>query len=93
MAADGVQATSNLLLEIKVDLLAANVNDVKMLLLRRRHFAGRRGIASGDGVRNGDGLSVKGLLDGRHVERDGVCKETRRESGESVQGWTLGVWS
>ena len=68
VAADGVQVVGNLLLEVEVDLLAANVNDVKMLL--RRHFAGRRGIASGDEriVRDSDGLSGKGLSNGRHID-------------------------
>lgn len=67
MAADGVQVARHLLLEVEVDLLAANVDDVKMLL--RRHFAGRRNIAISDGrvARDSNGLSGEGLSNGRHI--------------------------
>lgn len=81
MAADGIQLAGELLLEVKVDLLPADVNDVKMLL--RGQFAGRRGIAidSGGGGIDRDGLRGVGLSDGGH---DGKYSEK-----ESVRRWEM----
>lgn len=75
MAADGVQLVDNLFLEVKVDLLAADVNDVKVS--RRRHFAGRRCIASASELRDcdGDRLDGQNLFDCGHCNfADGVSR-------------------
>lgn len=76
MTTDRVQVVYNLFFEVEINLLAANVNDVKMLL--GRHFAGRRGITISDGqvARDSNGLSGKGLLDSRHIGEDGKKTES-----------------